>query len=163
MNRQITPAPVRKTIEVKATLERAFDVFTASMGRWWAKSHSINSSPQEDVIIEPQPGGRWYERGVDGSECQWGHVIAWEPPHRILLAWQLNAEWRFDPDFFTELEIRFIPAADGKTRIELEHRNIERFGAKTDETRAALDSDGGWTGLLKAYADAAEALAARCL
>lgn len=153
MTRPIAPAPVRKTIEVKATAEHAFKVFTAHMGQWWIKSHSINTSPQQDVIIEPRAGGRWYERGSDGSECQWGHVIDWDPPRRILLAWQLNAEWRFDPDLVTELEVRFIPLKDGITRIELEHRNLDRFGAKADETRAALDTDGGWTGLLKAYAD----------
>jgi uncharacterized protein YndB with AHSA1/START domain len=154
MTRQIAPAPVRKSIEVKATPERAFEVFTAHMGRWWLKSHSINTSPQQEVIIEPRASGRWYERGIDGSECQWGYVIDWDPPRRVLLAWQLNAEWRFDPDFITELEVRFIPGKDGTTRIELEHRNLERFGQKANETRAALDSDGGWTGLLTAFAKA---------
>ena len=154
MTSHITPAPVRKAIEVKATPERAFEVFTAHMGRWWIKSHSINSSPQQDVVIEPRTGGRWYERGSDGSECPWGHVIAWDPPRRIVLAWQLDAEWRFDSTLVTELEVRFIPREDGITRIELEHRNLDRFGAKAEETRTALDSDGGWTGLLKVYADA---------
>ncbi|WP_438816453.1 SRPBCC family protein [Taklimakanibacter lacteus] len=142
---------MRKTVEVKATPERAFDVFTAGMGRWWAKSHSIGSSPQQDVIIEPRVGGRWFERGTDGTECQWGHVIHWEPPHRIVLAWQLNAEWRFDANLVTELDIRFIEIGHGMIRIELEHRNLERFGDKAAEVRSALDSEGGWQGLLAAY------------
>ena len=83
MNVTISPAPVRKTIEVKASQERAFEVFTADMGRWWTKGHSINTSPQQDVIVEPRAGGRWYERGEDGSECQWGYIIDWEPPRRV--------------------------------------------------------------------------------
>lgn len=153
MNVTIIPAPVRKSMAVKASPERAFEVFTNRMGRWWNKTHSINSSPQQDVILEPHAGGRWYERGADGSECQWGHVIEWDPPRRLLLAWQINADWKFDPALITELEIRFTPEGANSTRIDLEHRNLDRYGEKADQTRAALDSEEGWTGLLKAYAD----------
>jgi uncharacterized protein YndB with AHSA1/START domain len=129
-------------------------VFTAGMRRWWTKGHSINTSPQQDVIVEPHEGGRWYERGEDGSECQWGHVIEWDPPRRLLLAWQIGADWRFDPALVTELEIRFTPEGPNATRIDLEHRNLDRFGEKAAETRASLDSAGGWTGLLTAFAEA---------
>ncbi len=155
MNRQISPAPVRKTITVKAGADQAFVVFAERMGRWWNKGHSINSSPLQDVILEPRPGGRWYERGEDGSECQWGHVIEWDPPRRLLLAWQLNAAWKFDPSLITELEITFSPLGPDETKVDLEHRNIERYGENTEQMRAALDSDGGWAGLLKGYAEAA--------
>lgn len=156
MNRQISPAPVRKSITVKTGIERAFKVFTADMGRWWLKSHSlIQGSPQLDVIIEPKPKGRWYEVVADGSQCQWGHVIEWHPPERILLAWQLNAEWQFDPAFMTEVEVRFTREGEFATRIDLEHRLIERFGLEAEKTRSSLDSDGGWLGLLQAYAQAA--------
>jgi uncharacterized protein YndB with AHSA1/START domain len=154
MNVTISPAPVRKSIQVKASQVRAFDIFTAKMGRWWIKGHSINSSPQQDVIVEPREGGRWYERGEDGSECDWGHVIAWDPPRRVVFAWQINGEWRFDPSLVTEVEIRFTSEGANATRIDLEHRNLDRFGAKAATTRAALDSEGGWTGLLKAFAEA---------
>lgn len=155
MTRQISPAPVRKSITVKAGIERAFKVFTADMGRWWLKSHSlIQGSPQADVIIEPKPQGRWYEVGANGSECQWGHVIEWYPPQRILLAWQLNADWKFDPTFMTEVEVRFTSEGTNATRIDLEHRLLDRFGAEAETARAALDSDGGWLGLLEAYAQA---------
>jgi uncharacterized protein YndB with AHSA1/START domain len=154
MNVMISPAPVRKTIQVKASQERAFEVFTAGMGRWWVKGHSINTSPQQDVIVEPREGGRWYERGKDGSECQWGHVIEWDPPRRLLLAWQIGADWRFDPALVTELEVRFTPEGPNATRVDLEHRNLDRFGEKAAETRASLDGAGGWTGLLKAFAEA---------
>jgi uncharacterized protein YndB with AHSA1/START domain len=156
MNRQISPAPVRKSITVKTSIERAFKVFTEGMGRWWLKSHSlIQGSQQVDVIIEPKPEGRWYEVGADGSECQWGHVIEWQPPERILLAWQLNADWRFDPVFMTEVEIRFTPQGADATRIDLEHRLLERYGERAETARASLDSDEGWFGLLAAYAQAA--------
>lgn len=152
MNHVITPAPVRKTFTVRATPERAFEVFATRMGQWWLKSHSLGKSPLQDVRIEPWAGGRWYEQGEDGSECQWGHVIAWEPPGRLLLAWQLDAEWKFHPEQHTEIEVRFLPEGTGHTRVEFEHRNLERFGAKAAEVAKALESDGGWTGLLAAYA-----------
>ena len=101
--------------------------------------------------MEPRVGGRWFERGEDGSECEWGRVLAWEPPARLVLAWQVDAQWRFDPDFITEVEVRFIPEGDA-TRVELEHRNIERFGAQAEATRSALDSPDGWSGLLERFA-----------
>jgi uncharacterized protein YndB with AHSA1/START domain len=150
----ITPAPVRKSIRVKASPERAFEVFTAGMGRWWPASHHIGASPLKDAVIEPREGGRWYERGEDGTECDWGRVLAWEPPSRVLLAWQLDGQWRFDPNLVTELEVRFIPDGEA-TRVELEHRNIERFGDQAESTRAALDSPGGWSGILEGFAAAA--------
>lgn len=158
MNLPFAPAPVRKSIVVKAGIDKAFAVFTGSMGRWWPKSHSINpATEQVDVLLEPKPQGRWYERGADGSECQWGYVLAWEPPGRVLLAWQIGADWKFDPEFLTEVEIRFTAESAEATRIDLEHRNLERFGEKAAESRAAFDSDGGWSGILKVYAETAAA------
>lgn len=156
MNLQITPAPVRKSIVVKAGIDKAFAVFTGSMASWWPKTHSINpGSPQADVVLEPKVGGLWYELGADGSRCQWGHVLAWDPPKRVLLAWQISADWQFDPTLVTEVEIRFTPEGAGETRMELEHRHLDRFGAKADEQRTALDGQGGWTALLNAYAEIA--------
>jgi uncharacterized protein YndB with AHSA1/START domain len=107
------------------------------------------------AIIEPQVGGRWFERGEDGSECEWGHVLAWEPPARLVLAWQIDSQWRFDPTLLTEVEVRFIPDGDG-TRVELEHRNIEHFGNQAEAARVALDSPMGWSGLLESYAASAQ-------
>src|ERR1019366_1010761 len=104
MNLHIVPAPVRKTVTVKASQARAFEVFTARMIRWWLPDHRLGASPLKDVVLEPRPGGRWYEVDEDGSVCEWGRVLACEPPHRIVLTWQLNAEWKYDPDFVTELE-----------------------------------------------------------
>ena len=152
MSRTITPASVRKSIQVAVKPERAFEVFTARMGRWWRPDHSLIATPRENVIIEPRPGGRWFERGHDGSECNWGHVIAWEPPHRVLLAWQIDGTWHFNPDLVTEVEIRFIPEGADATRVELEHRYLERFVAHAQAVRHALDSSDGWGGALGPYA-----------
>jgi uncharacterized protein YndB with AHSA1/START domain len=151
MTATISPAPVRKSIAVKAAPERAFAVFTANMGRWWLRTHTINASPMKDVVIEPRVGGRWYELGEDGSQCQWGKVLAWEPPHRLLLAWQINGEWKYDAALVTEVEVTFI-ADGGGTRVELEHRHLERMGDSAEAARQAVDSPGGWSGLLTAFA-----------
>ena len=149
---QITPAPIRKSVTVKAPPSRAFAFFTAQMIRWWRPDHHIGTSPLKDIVLEPRVGGRWCEIGEDGSECEWGRVLAYEPPGRLVLAWQLNQDWQYDADFVTELEIRFVAEANGMTRVDLEHRNIDRFGAKADTVRAALDSPGGWTGAMLDFA-----------
>jgi activator of Hsp90 ATPase-like protein len=157
MSATITPAPVRRTIRVKAAPARAFDVFTTRIGSWWPHEHSINkSSPQKEVVVEPHVGGRWFERGEDQSECQWGRVLVWEPPARVVLAWQINAQWQYDPDIETEVEVRFIPDGAG-TRVEFEHRNLERFGDKVDAVRTAIDAPEGWSRLLALFAQAADA------
>jgi uncharacterized protein YndB with AHSA1/START domain len=153
----IQPAPVRKSITVKTDAARAFEVFTGGIGRWWPRSHRIGSSPQKDVVMEPRIGGRWYEIGEDGSQCNWGKVLAWEPPVRLVLAWQVGPDWKYDPDFITEVEVRFTPLSEGETRVDLEHRNLERFGDKIESIRAQIDSQNGWTAILKLYAEAAEA------
>jgi uncharacterized protein YndB with AHSA1/START domain len=152
----ITPAPVRKSILVKAPPERAFEVFTTGIGRWWPQSHHIGKAEMQDAIMEPRAGGRWYERGADGSECEWGRVLAWEPPQRVVLAWQLAADWQYDPNLVTEVEVRFTPEGNG-TRVDLEHRNLERFGDHADAVRAQIDSEGGWGLILQLFADAAAA------
>jgi uncharacterized protein YndB with AHSA1/START domain len=108
------------------------------------------------VVLEPKVGGRWFEIGEDGSQCNWGKVLAWEPPTRVLLAWQIGADWKYDPDLVTEVEVTFTPIEGGATRVDLEHRNLERFGDKIDTVRAAIDSEGGWSGILKVYAESAE-------
>jgi uncharacterized protein YndB with AHSA1/START domain len=156
-SRTIRPAPVRKSITVKADAARAFAVFTGRIGRWWPRSHCIGSSPQKDVVIEPKVGGRWYEIGEDGSHCNWGKVLAWEPPTRVLLAWQISADWKYDPDLITEVEVRFTALSERETRVDLEHRNLERFGDKVDGIRSQIDAPNGWTAILKVYAEAAAA------
>ncbi len=147
---------VRKSITVNAAPERAFRVFTTRMGAWWPKANSIGSGPQADVIVEPGVGGRWYEVAEDGSECSWGKVLVWEPPHRLVLAWQINGEWRFDDSLVTEVELNFTEVEGGRTQVDLEHRDLERFGPARDGIRAAFDSPNGWSGILRSYAATAE-------
>jgi uncharacterized protein YndB with AHSA1/START domain len=148
--------PVRKTIHVQATPARAFEVFTSGMGRWWLPTHSISRTKTAiaAVVIEPRVGGRWYERGTDGSECDWGRVLVWAPPSRLVLAWQIDAQWNFDPALITEVEVRFDAQASGTTEVNLEHRYLERCGDAAVGLRTALASPGGWGRLLGEYATA---------
>jgi uncharacterized protein YndB with AHSA1/START domain len=151
MSLQIKPAPVRKSLHVMAPPDRAFRVFTAGMARWWRPEHHIAPTPFVDIILEPRVGGRWFEKDKDGAECEWGKVLAWEPPHRLILAWQLDGDWKYDPDFVTELDMRFTPESGG-TRVELEHRDLEKYGEKAAAVRASLDTIEGWNGALAQFA-----------
>jgi uncharacterized protein YndB with AHSA1/START domain len=149
--------PIRKTIRVGVPATRAFDVFTAGMHRWWPAAHSILKVPRAAIAVEPRVGGRWYERGVDGSECTWGRVVAWDPPQRVVVTWQLNGDFIYDPEFETEVEIQFTPDGPDATRVDLEHRYLERYGEKADMIRPMMDSPEGWMSTLTSFAAAAEA------
>ena len=149
-----TPAPVRKTVHVAVRPEKAFDVFTARMGKWWMPEHTILKAPRQSVVLEPRQGGRWYETGVDGTECSWGYVIAWEPPGRVVLAWQIDGEWQFNEKFLTEIEVRFVPDGADGTRVELEHRNLQAYGETAEAMRAALDGNEGWGAELTSFVEA---------
>lgn len=154
VSQRIAPAAIRKTIEVRAPIERTFEVFASRMGEWWHKEHSIaRETTQADVVIEPRAGGRWYEVGADGSEHLWGRVLAYEPPRRLLLAWQLTREFQYDPNFETTVEVRF-EERDGLTIVEFEHRDLERMGADAVELLEGMD--GGWAMLLGLFKDQVE-------
>lgn len=144
-------APVRKQVSVAVGQQRAFDLFTGEMSRWWPVTHSILKSPLKQYIIEPRPGGRWYAVGEDGSTAQTGYVIEWHPPVRLVLAWQLGGNWQFDSDLVTEVEVKFIAESDRVTRVELEHRNLQRMGDTAAQIRGMVDSPGGWTAILEAF------------
>jgi uncharacterized protein YndB with AHSA1/START domain len=154
MNRQIRPAPVRKSIYVAASPMHSFDVFTGGIGRWWPKGHKIGPSDLDRPVIEPREGGRWYELDVDGTECEIGKVAVWEPPVRLLLIWQLTPEFKFDPNLMTEVEILFTAEGDG-TRVSLEHRDLERFGERSEAMRQTISGPGGWPMLLEVFAEKA--------
>lgn len=143
-------APVLHSIEVKASPARAFELFTAHMGKWWPRGKTLGSNPHAEIVMEPRPGGRWYERDAEGNEIQWGRVLAWEPPQRVLLGWQLDSKWRYDPNFLTEVELSFAALAGGGTRVTLEHRNLERYGADADDYAGKLR--GGWPTLMDHFA-----------
>jgi uncharacterized protein YndB with AHSA1/START domain len=144
---------VRRSIVVRAPQERAFAIFTERMGSWWPlDGYSLGTKPVVDAIVEPRAGGRWYERSEDGSEVDWGRVLTWEPPARVVLAWQVSSEFRPDPDLHTEVEVRFSADGAHRTRVELEHRGLEAYGERTAQMRDTYGSDSGWMGLLRAFA-----------
>jgi uncharacterized protein YndB with AHSA1/START domain len=150
----VTDLAVHKTITVAAPQQRAFDVFTTGMSDWWLRdSHFIGETVPEAVVIEPNTGGRWFERSPDGVECDWGRVLEWEPPARVLLAWHLDADWKYDPDpaRATEIEVQFFAEEPGTTRVELVHRGLEVHGDRAQAVHDAIDSPGGWSGLLEQY------------
>jgi uncharacterized protein YndB with AHSA1/START domain len=152
------PNAVRKSMSVNAPPDIAWRVFTEKMGTWWPLGHyKIGKANAVDAVVEPRVGGRWYERGEDGSTCDWGRVLVWEPHSRLVLTWDITADWQFDPKLNTEIEVRFI--ADGKdaTRVELEHRRLDRYGARREEMRRVFDTEGDWGKLLEMFARAAAA------
>jgi uncharacterized protein YndB with AHSA1/START domain len=146
----MTIAPILLSVDVKAPPERAFDLFTGHIGKWWPVGRTVAKTPHADVVIEPRAGGRWFEVDADGVETPWGKVVSWEPPHRVVLGWQLNSQWTFDPDLVTEVELSFT-AQDGGARVTLEHRNLERFGADADKLAGQLG--GGWPTFMNIFAD----------
>lgn len=152
----MTIAALRRAIHTKASPAKAFEIFTGQIGRWWPKGNGVGAQPLVEVVIEPGVGGRWYERDAEGHQTQWGHVLEWEPPGRLLLAWQLNREKRFDPDLITEVELTFTASAGGGTDVLLEHRDLERFGQDAVQWIARIG--GGWTQKLAEYADYADDL-----
>ena len=142
---------------MRAAPETAFRVFTEGFDRWWPRSHHIGKAELARCVLEPRAGGRWYEVCVDGSECDWGEVLAYEPPGRLLLAWRLNAQWDYDPSLTTEVELIFTALADGQTRVDFEHRHLERMGEGAETARAGIDGPEGWSAILAAFKAAAEA------
>jgi uncharacterized protein YndB with AHSA1/START domain len=145
----VTISPIVRTIQVKPAPARAFELFATRMQSWWPKG--IGKNPHADIVVEPRAGGRWFERDADGAETNWGKVLAWEPPARLLLGWQINGRWGYDPDLLTEVELTFTPAAGGGTLVTLEHRNLERFGAEA--ARITEQLGGGWPRRLAEFAE----------
>ena len=157
-SKDFDPNSVRKVMSVKAPPEVAWRVFTEKMGTWWPLAdYKIGKVKAIDAIVEPRVGGRWYELGEDGSTTDWGTVLAWEPTTRLVLSWDITADWQYDPNLKTEIELRFIPDGKNGTRVELEHRRLDRFGARRDEMRAIFETHGDWGKLLERFAHAAEA------
>lgn len=156
MSDEVTPVVITRTVTVEAPPERAFEVFTAGIDRWWPHTHRIGDAPMATAVLEGREGGRWYERGEDGVEHDWGQVQAWDPPRRLVVSWQLGGDYRYDPDPAkgSEWEVRFAPEGDGRTRVDLEHRGFERQGTGGQAVADSVASEGGWSGLLELYAGA---------
>jgi uncharacterized protein YndB with AHSA1/START domain len=156
VEQQQTDLAVRQSVVVDAPPDRAFEVFTARMTSWWPlETYKIGAKPAAEAVMEPRAGGRWFERAADGTECDWGRVLEWDPPRRVLLTWEISCDWHHDADVRTEVEVRFLAEGDGRTRVELEHRGLEAYAERAEEMRGIFDSDGGWRGLLRRFAAAA--------
>jgi Activator of Hsp90 ATPase homolog 1-like protein len=156
MSNITTERSVFKSVTVAAPLAVAFEVFTAQIEAWWPMaSHHIGEADCAAVVIEPRIGGRWYERGVNGVECVWGQVLVCEPPRPVVLLWQLSAQWRFDPSVRTEVDVRFISIDESTTRVDLEHRGLEAYGADALEMQKTFGSPNGWSGMLEHFAQVA--------
>jgi uncharacterized protein YndB with AHSA1/START domain len=155
MSRAIAIEPVRKSVRVEAPIARAFEVFTSGLNRWWPPNHGIGKKPIEKVLLEPRLGGRWLEIAEDGTETSVATIIVWEPPHRLVMVWQVNAQWKPDVTMTSEVEVRFSAEGRSATRVELVHHKFESMGA---EAGASLrkDVNGGWPGLIERFAREAE-------
>jgi uncharacterized protein YndB with AHSA1/START domain len=153
MSQQNRADSVVRTVTVAAGQERAFEVYTARFGSWWPKEHHVGEADMVTCSFEPRVGGRWYETGVDGSECDWGRVLVWDPPNRLVHTWQLQGDWRFDPDpaRASEVEVRFVAEGPARTRVEIEHRYLERHGDGADSVRAGVSSPKGYDYCLAGY------------
>jgi uncharacterized protein YndB with AHSA1/START domain len=135
-------APVKCSVDVKTSSARAFELFAQNMGAWWPRGKTPAGSPHAALIVEPKKDGRWFERDADGCETQWGKVLAWEPPRRLLLGWQLDHNFRFDAELMMEVEILFEELAGGGTRVSLEHRDLEQLCAEAEAFAGKVRS--GW-------------------
>lgn len=146
-------APVEVSVDVPLTPTQAFDLFTTQFGQWWPVSHHIGTQPFVDAVVEPFVGGRWFERDADGAECDWGKVLAWEPPSRLVLSWAITCRFTAepDPDKASRVEIRFIETSSG-TRVEVQHSELERHGDDGDQMRVSVGGDNGWALCLAEYA-----------
>jgi uncharacterized protein YndB with AHSA1/START domain len=149
---QVTATSIRHSITVRAPIERAFEVFTRDFGAFKPPEHNLLSVPIADTVFEPFAGGYLYDRGTDGSECRWARVLAYEPPERVLLTWNIGPTWQIeaDPEKVSEWEVRFTAEGPDRTRVELEHRHLDRHGEGWEAVRDGVG--GGWPTYLERYA-----------
>ena len=145
---------VRRQIVVEAPIEHAFTVFTDRFGDFKPPEHNLMASPITETVFEPHVGGHIFDRALDGSECHWARVLAYEPPNRVVFSWDISPHWQIetDPERTSEVEVRFIAETDQRTRLELEHRNIDRHGPGWEGVRDGVDNDAGWPLYLTRYA-----------
>jgi uncharacterized protein YndB with AHSA1/START domain len=145
---------VRHEIVVDASIDRAFSVFTEDFGSFKPPEHNMLGVEIAETVFEPRVGGHLYDRGIDGSECRWARVLAYEPPNRVVISWDISPQWQIETDLekTSEVEVRFISETPERTRIELEHRNLDRHGDGWDAVRAGVDSEGGWPTYLQRFA-----------
>ena len=155
MSMQATATSFQTSITVDAPLERAFSVFVDEFDRIKPREHNLLGADIAQTVFEPRAGGHIYDRGVDGSECRWARVLEYEPPDRVVFSWDISPHWQLvaDPDEASEVEVRFVPETPERTRVELEHRNLDRHGDGWEGVRAGVESAGGWPLYLRRYAE----------
>jgi uncharacterized protein YndB with AHSA1/START domain len=157
MTTQAQETSVRTHIVVEASIERAFSVFAEQFDRIKPREHNLLAVEIAETVFEPRVGGHVYDRGVDGSECRWARVLAYEPPNRVVFSWDITPQWQIEADHekTSEVEVRFVAETPERTRVELEHRNLERHGQGWEAERDGVASEGGWPLYLQRFADVA--------
>jgi uncharacterized protein YndB with AHSA1/START domain len=152
---QAEATSVRTSIVVEAPLESAFEVFTADIGSWFPSEYNLLETEIAERVFEPRVGGHVYDRGTDGAECHWARVLAYEPPTRVVISWDISPRWQIetDPEKTSEIEVHFIAETPQRTRVELEHRNLDRHGDGWEQTRESVGGEGGWPGCLRKFAE----------
>jgi uncharacterized protein YndB with AHSA1/START domain len=155
MSTQTADTSVKHSIVVEAPIARAFKVFTESFGSFKPAEHNMLTVQIAETVFEPRVGGYLYDRGIDGSVCRWARVLAYEPPNRVLLSWDISPQWQIetDPDKTSEWEVRFTAETAHRTRVEIEHRNLERHGEGWKSVRDGVGGDQGWPLYLRRFAD----------
>jgi uncharacterized protein YndB with AHSA1/START domain len=155
MSRHTAATSVRHEIIVQAPIARAFSVFTDEFGSFKPPEHNMLGVEIAETVFEPHAGGRVYDRGTDGSECQWARVLVYEPPERVVISWDISPQWQIETDLekTSEVEVRFIAEAPDRTRVELEHRNLDRHGDGWEAIREGVDGSDGWPLYLHRFAD----------
>ena len=155
MTAQTTDTSVTTSIVVEAAIEKAFSVFTDDIGSWWTPEHHILHADLKEMVFEPRVGGLIIDRGIDGSECAWARVLAYEPPNRLVFSWDVSPQWQLETDHSrtSEVEVRFIAENPARTRVELEHRNLDRHGDGWERMRDAVGAPDGWGEGLQRFAE----------
>jgi uncharacterized protein YndB with AHSA1/START domain len=145
---------VRRQIVVQAPIERAFTLFTERFGDFKPKEHNLLGAPIAETVFEAKPGGHIYDRAVDGTECRWARVLACDPPDRVVFSWDISPQWQLetDPEHASEVEVRFVAETPQRTRVELEHRHLDRHGPGWESVRDGVAHDEGWPLYLSRYA-----------
>jgi uncharacterized protein YndB with AHSA1/START domain len=155
MSTQTAETSIRASIVVEAPIDRAFKVFTEDFGAFKPREHNLLAVEIAETVFEPRVGGHLYDRGVDGSECRWARVLAYEPPDRVVFSWDIGPTWQIETDLekTSEVEVRFASEGPDRTRVELEHRNLDRHGDGWEGVRAGVGGEDGWPLYLRSYTE----------
>ena len=151
---ETTTTTVRRQILVNAPIADAFKVFTERFGDFKPREHNLLKAPIAETVFEPRVGGNIYDRAVDGSECRWARILVFDPPDRVVFSWDISPRWQIEtnPDLTSEVEVRFVAETPVRTRVELEHRNLDRHGVEWESVRGGVGNEGGWPLYLQRYA-----------